>query len=604
MSVSQGSLFNLDDDDDEHTWVQSPFSPSNALHVALRDWESSARCPICRDFFNIPVSIIPCHHSFCSECIRNSFKAGLKSLKRQAACPVCRVQVSATGADFKCLVPNRSVETMVKKYQALRKDLRQSLAQVSNSSNVAANDSNHAVTTADAPQMNMAGTKRSRDASLSYAETTMDDDNSDDHCQNADAEETTHAVRKKRARTHYNGLKRKQLADLCAAEGLSTAGSEQELRSRHEAFITLYNAECDSFHPRTAQELVAEFERREKARKVTESTKLVDIAGYYHHLHDLKLIILLLQNEAHLECHNGAVAQSKYFDNLKKNLKEGANPGVITSGNAEFDYKLKSNFAKLAAECKKRMITAKKPTGDRNDQKPPPITAGVQPKDDAVAAITPASETGEWNDAQLSCVDSSIAEVKVSPNDTVMVCGISRSVPDNQIVGETEPPTTTIPTTDTQFPPSENQTPLVVIPDGSDGYPVVQQPTDAAARPRSLSSPQGNAAMTADAYITHVQSCTPPSTVTDTASEPTSKASRRTLTKQKSIDQHFQVLTNTRADSAAKLPRKRPTRTIHEPWDCLRCTFRNVTKGTLRYSTQCEMCGAHRADPNGEKVQE
>ncbi len=299
------------------------------------------------------------------------------------------------------------------------------------------------------------------------------------------------------------------------------------------------------------------------------------------------------------------MAQSKYFDNLKKNLKEGANPSVITSGNAEFDNKLKSNFAKLSAESKRRMITAKKTTGDQNDQKPPPITAVVQPKDDVVAAITPASETGEWNDTKPSCVDSSIAQVKVSPSDTVIVSGISGSVPDNQIVA-TEPLTTTIPTTDIQFPPSENQThaPLVVIPDGSDGHPVVQQPTDAAPRPTTLSSPQGNAAMTADAYITHVQSCTPPSTVTDTASEPTSKASRRTLTKQKSIDQHFQVLTNTRADSAAKLPRKRPTRTIHEPWDCLRCTFRNVTKGTLRYSTQCEMCGAHRADPNGEKVKE
>ncbi len=261
MNSSKGVILDDDDDDDdEHTWVQPPFSASNALHVALRDWESSARCPICRDFFNIPVSITPCHHSFCSECIRNSFKAGLKSLKRQAACPVCRVPVSATGADFKCLIPNRSVETMVKKYQALRKDLRQSLSQVSN----VATDKDLSTNTSAA--VATVGTKRIRDSSASEA---IGGENEDFNS------EERHVPRKKRARTHYNGLKRKQLADLCAAEGLSTTGSEQELRSRHEAFITLYNAECDSFHARTAQELVLEFERRERALKVNATIQFV-----------------------------------------------------------------------------------------------------------------------------------------------------------------------------------------------------------------------------------------------------------------------------------------------------------------------------------------
>jgi len=66
----------------------------------------------------------------------------------------------------------------------------------------------------------------------------------------------------------YHGLKRKKLVELCNREGLPSHGTDEELKRRHSDYITLYNSECDSDHPRSAAELLKEINKRETERKV------------------------------------------------------------------------------------------------------------------------------------------------------------------------------------------------------------------------------------------------------------------------------------------------------------------------------------------------
>ena len=68
---------------------------------------------------------------------------------------------------------------------------------------------------------------------------------------------------------HYHGLKKAKLQEYCRKEGLSTTGNESVLKARHQDFLTLWNSECDSMHPRSKAELVAEIYRREKDKAVS-----------------------------------------------------------------------------------------------------------------------------------------------------------------------------------------------------------------------------------------------------------------------------------------------------------------------------------------------
>ena len=97
---------------------------SSQLHLCLKNMEESLSCVVCRDIFRNPISLYPCQHSFCSECVRKSLKEQLKSLKRTANCPVCRIQLDATGIAFdKCIRPNPTLEDLSKAYSKIRNEL-------------------------------------------------------------------------------------------------------------------------------------------------------------------------------------------------------------------------------------------------------------------------------------------------------------------------------------------------------------------------------------------------------------------------------------------------------------------------------------------------
>ena len=73
---------------------------------------------------------------------------------------------------------------------------------------------------------------------------------------------------KRKATVSYHNMNRKKLVDVCRKEGLSTQGNEAELKQRHSDYITLYNSELDSEHPRSVRELLNEIKSREMSIKV------------------------------------------------------------------------------------------------------------------------------------------------------------------------------------------------------------------------------------------------------------------------------------------------------------------------------------------------
>ncbi|KAJ6668292.1 hypothetical protein lerEdw1_015669, partial [Lerista edwardsae] len=71
----------------------------------------------------------------------------------------------------------------------------------------------------------------------------------------------------------YNLLSDRDLKKRLKEHGLSTHGTKQQLIKRHQEFVHMYNAECDSLNPKSVSDIVKELENNEKIRTQLESSK-------------------------------------------------------------------------------------------------------------------------------------------------------------------------------------------------------------------------------------------------------------------------------------------------------------------------------------------
>jgi hypothetical protein len=307
------------DDDSADVWItRPPFSASNALHRGLYALEQKLRCDVCQELFKVPVTLRQCGHTFCNHCIQRHAETVKQSTKRIPGCPKCRQQFS--DADLK---PNSAVEQIKFSYQAIRSQLMQALQEVFANTKQQAEESDNKRSTRKRSHQDYAecsGTESSSDSSVHAADVLRDIDGN-----------KKQLTMTKRAKTSYNSLKKKQLKELCQKEGLPTTGTDEELKARHRAFITLYNVECDSTRPRSKRELLRDFLKQEQtgqqeAKKVAKETK------------SLKTL-------------------------LKRRATEGA---PLSSGDEALDKKLKDGFDKLIAEARSK--------------RDPSLSAAVRPK--------------------------------------------------------------------------------------------------------------------------------------------------------------------------------------------------------------------------------
>ncbi|NXL74250.1 RAD18 ligase, partial [Leptocoma aspasia] len=72
--------------------------------------------------------------------------------------------------------------------------------------------------------------------------------------------------RKLMSKVVYNLLSDRDLRKKLKEHGLSTSGSRQQLIKRHQEFVHMYNAQCDSLNPKSVAEVVKELEKNEKIR--------------------------------------------------------------------------------------------------------------------------------------------------------------------------------------------------------------------------------------------------------------------------------------------------------------------------------------------------
>ncbi|XP_069824817.1 E3 ubiquitin-protein ligase RAD18 isoform X2 [Dendropsophus ebraccatus] len=76
--------------------------------------------------------------------------------------------------------------------------------------------------------------------------------------------------RKPMAKVVYNLLSERDLRKRLKEVGLSTHGSKQQMIRRHQEFVHMYNAQCDSLQPKSAAEIASEIEKNEKIRSALE----------------------------------------------------------------------------------------------------------------------------------------------------------------------------------------------------------------------------------------------------------------------------------------------------------------------------------------------
>ncbi|XP_010082215.1 PREDICTED: E3 ubiquitin-protein ligase RAD18 [Pterocles gutturalis] len=79
--------------------------------------------------------------------------------------------------------------------------------------------------------------------------------------------------RKPMSKVVYNLLSDRDLKKKLKEHGLSTHGTRQQLIKRHQEFVHMYNAQCDSLNPKSVAEVVKELEKNEKIRVQLEINK-------------------------------------------------------------------------------------------------------------------------------------------------------------------------------------------------------------------------------------------------------------------------------------------------------------------------------------------
>mmetsp|Transcript_24518 Transcript_24518/g.52819 ORF Transcript_24518/g.52819 Transcript_24518/m.52819 type:complete len:491 (+) Transcript_24518:24-1496(+) len=296
-------------------------------------------------------------------------------MKRKADCPQCHGPVKVSGShDYeKGILPNKQLEQQVDIYKLCRDPLREQLVRLDvlekeKTLGILGNDDGtpHGggrkrgkATTEQGGTTRLS--KRARSSrrvakntnySPSSSEADSDDGDGDyDDASNSKMPSMSLAKPqqlqqqqqqlKRKPTVSYHSMNKKKLVQLCQKEGLNTHGNDQELKQRHSGFITLYNSECDSEHPRSVKELVKEMKSKEMYIKM-EANK------------------------------SGPRQQSKLMKNLGKSLDSNGRP---TSGNEIFDAKLNNKFATMIAEVKKKKRQQVTKAGGDHDHGDPPVAA-------------------------------------------------------------------------------------------------------------------------------------------------------------------------------------------------------------------------------------
>ncbi|KAM8930415.1 E3 ubiquitin-protein ligase RAD18 [Pelodytes ibericus] len=267
----------------------------------VQDVDDLLRCGICFDHYNIAMIIPQCSHNYCSLCIR-------KFLSYKTQCPMCCVAVIESD-----LRNNRILDELVKTFSLARQHLSQFILEspplspqsVSTGKLDVTISQRHAAKQVKPENKPMArflaktGTAASQKTMVvTGSNVTMKEEGEEVACSHIDSSgsaiPSTSAMkvpikvecpvcgvgiseqyinkhldtclvrdekkeslrssvqkRKSMAKVVYNLLPDRDLRKRLKEVGLSTLGSKQQMIRRHQEFILMYNAQCDSLDPKS-----------------------------------------------------------------------------------------------------------------------------------------------------------------------------------------------------------------------------------------------------------------------------------------------------------------------------------------------------------------
>jgi len=180
--------------------------------------DEALRCKICGEYFRSAVTIAStlCGHSFCSECIRNTFSQQLVTTKRQRRCPQCNYNVQNENRE---LVKNFVLQEAVAAYKASLPLIRQTLVSSITDPRISE------ATAASAPSqftVRTSGRHRSLNSCQELASDQLDDGNkakaSDVRAPRASMDSddalVEEGVQSKKPMANYAGKKKRQLQEM------------------------------------------------------------------------------------------------------------------------------------------------------------------------------------------------------------------------------------------------------------------------------------------------------------------------------------------------------------------------------------------------------
>lgn len=254
---------------DHFMWSEEPFTaPIPTINTLLQNFEKNDLiCAICSDFFDNPITLIPCHHSFCNRCIRDYCIAPACGAQRKCnKCPTCSTEIKK---DLnKILVTNAGLNKVVQSYKKLRKVLYDSLVEWNGSSQTATSstkssqeDEGNDNGMDDRPANKRP--RRSRTASYKEENDTVID--------------LTEDVKPIISLPPLNfGIlpsKLKQLKLKCTENGIDDYGkSPEELKQKLQRFQEFWNSEVSRpEQTKTKEEIIAQFNKEESVKRMSSS---------------------------------------------------------------------------------------------------------------------------------------------------------------------------------------------------------------------------------------------------------------------------------------------------------------------------------------------
>mmetsp|Transcript_28104 Transcript_28104/g.80762 ORF Transcript_28104/g.80762 Transcript_28104/m.80762 type:complete len:536 (+) Transcript_28104:175-1782(+) len=504
---------------------------------ALRAVAESLECQICGDFFQAAVTIADarCGHSFCAECIRNTFRAQMQdSIARKRMCPICRCLCG----DERKLIPNRALQEAVAAFQSsLPKVVAMTKASAAPATTETKEPPKQSPIPTPSPPSRSVRSSRRKASAVNYAEENDDQEDVEvipspsaskrprvslEQAPAAAAEAQPPSeppiTTRKPLVASYHKKKLRELKAMCQQEGLNTWGSEEQLKQRHREFITLWNCEVDNtVNPKTPSQVRAILAEREAARNRE-------------------------QSQANL---GGAAQQHR---GMQSYLEKG------TSGNADLDQKIKGNFSSLIAQARERMAQQKR---KRQEEQAKTASEGDSPSEHSEQQVpAPPKEETEATEKPAASVDSSST---TGPDENQEAKAVTNT---SDVVSHPSPV------------PAESKDPALEVIEIASSSNVI---------PAELANP----ASVSQEPLANINAVAAASAQSSTNASGLKR--KPTLLERMVVTRPREPAPPSTQDDDAD---RRPRRSILDSWSCERCTFLNENRKGIH--AKCEMCGQQR----------